>query len=107
MTTFIQSVHVVDTLFADFVASQTWCLLRLLPFIIGDCIPYDNPNWSNFLRLLELIDYVTAPETTREIAGYLRDLIQDHHMSFKQLYPEQRLTPKFHHLTHLPKYIIQ
>jgi len=67
-------------------ASQTWCLLRLLPLIIGDCIPSDNPNWSNFLRLLELVDYVTAPETTCEIAGYLRDLIEDHHKCFKELY---------------------
>ncbi|XP_065893179.1 uncharacterized protein [Dysidea avara] len=88
-------------------SSQTWCLLRLLPLIIGDCVPNDNPNWANFLRLLMLVDYVTAPETTREIAGYLRDLIQDHHTCFKQLYPERRLTPKFHHLVHLPHYIIQ
>jgi len=96
-----------DTLLTDIAASQTWCLMRLLPIIIGDRIPSDNPYWLNFLRLLELIDYISAPETTREIAGYLRDLIQDHHICFKQLYPEQRLTPKFHHLIHLPNYIIQ
>jgi len=81
-----------------------WCLLRLLPLIIGDLVPKDNPYWINFLRLIELVDYLSAPETT---LGYLRDLIQDHHSCFKELYPYQRITPKFHHLVHIPHYIIQ
>ena len=75
----------------------------LLPLIIGDFIPDEHPNWKNFLRLLELVDYVCAHETTSAIAGYLRDLIRDHHICFKLLYPDQQLTPKFHHLIHIPQ----
>ena len=79
-------------------ASQTWCLIRLLPLMIADLIPEEHPHWVNFLRLLELVDYVCAHETTSAIAGYLRDLIRDHHVCFKLLYPDQSMTPKFHHL---------
>ena len=73
-------------------ASQTWCLIRLLPLIICDLIPEEHPHWKNFLRLLELVDYVCAHETTSAIAGYFRDLIRDHHICFKLLYPDQRMT---------------
>ena len=81
--------------------------MRLLPLIIGDLIPEANPYWVNFLRLLELVDYVCAHETTTAIAGHLRDVIKDHHICFKLLYPDRCLTPKFHHLIHLPKWITE
>ena len=82
-------------------------MIRLLPFIIGDLIPEDNPNWTNFLRQREIIDYVCAPETTLAIAGYLRDLIHDHHTIFKELYPNRALTPKFNYMIHIPQSIEQ
>ena len=28
----------------SFVASQTWCLIRLLPLMVGDLIPQGDPN---------------------------------------------------------------
>lgn len=105
-TPFLQICLLCDINFSP-IASQTWCLLRLLPLIIGDLIPKDNSYWINFLCLNELVDHITVPETTRDMARYLRDLIQEHHLCFKQLYPHQCLTPRFHHLIHLPHWIIQ
>lgn len=79
----------------------------MLPFIIGDLIPEENNHWKNYLILHTIVGYAFAPETTKGIAGYLRDLIQQHHAKFKELYPERPLTPKFHHLIHLPQWIIE
>ena len=81
--------------------------MRLLPLIIGDLIPEENPNWINFMRLVTIVDYVCAPQTTIGIAGYLSDLIHEHHSHFKELYPNRPLTPKFHYMIHFPQWIAQ
>ncbi len=47
-----------------YIASQTWCLIRLLPLIIGDLVPKDDPHWINFLILLDIVDYTFSPKTT-------------------------------------------
>ena len=83
-----------------------WCLLRLLPLLIGDLIPEDCKYWLNFLKLLKIIDIIFAPETTNGLAGYLAELIEDHHTTFTQLY-SRPVTPKFHHMLHMPQWIIQ
>ena len=84
-----------------------WCLIRLLPIMIGDLIPDDCEHWINFLRLLSIVEFVFAPQTTVGIAGYLRNLICDHHSTFTKLYPHRPVTPKFHYITHLPKWIVK
>ena len=89
------------------VATQTWCLIRLFPLIVGDLIPTGNPNWQNFLLLLTIVDYVCANETTLGIAGHLRDLVKEHHIGFQELYPHRALTPKFHYMVHLPQWIVK
>jgi len=101
----IQNLHIKVPTF--FVASQIWCLIRLLPLIIGDLIPSDDPYWNNFQNLLTITDYVLVPKSTIEIAGYLQELICQHHTQFKQLYPDRPIMPKFHHMIHLPQWIIQ
>lgn len=88
-------------------ASQTWCLLRLLPMIIGDKIPEDDPYWNNFLVLLQIVDYVCAPVTSSSCVGHLWQLIADHHETFTELYPHRPLTPKFHYLVHMPEWILK
>ena len=96
------------TVFFSATASQTWCLIRLLPLIIGDLIPIDSdPYWKNYLLLVSIVDYVCAPESTLGIAGHLRSMIAEHHSNFKQLYPHRPLTPKFHYMTHMPQWIVQ
>ena len=64
-----------------FLASQMWCLLRLLPLLIGDLIAEDCKYWLNFLKLLKIIDIIFAPETTN-----LAEVIEHHHTTFTQLY---------------------
>ncbi len=88
-------------------ASQTWCLIRLFPLIVGGLIPEGNRNWQNFLLLLTIVDYLCAHESTLGIAGHLRELIKEHHVAFLELYPHRPLTPKFHYMVHMPQWIVK
>ena len=52
-----QSVHVCHSLCT---ATQMWCLARMLPLMIGKDVPEFDEHWSNYLLLLEILDYVFA-----------------------------------------------
>ena len=82
-----------------------WCLGRLLPLMIGDRVPNDNERWKNFLLLLSIMDYVLAPAISLDCVVHLRELIRDHHETFKELYPTCSIIPKMHYIIHYPECI--
>ena len=88
-----------------YAASQTWCLGRFLPLLIGDLIPEGDEHWENYLQLMTIIDYVFAPSTNEGYIAYLRMLIEDFLTDFHELYPERRLTPKMHYILHIPTWM--
>ena len=47
-----------------------WCLARMLPLMIGKDVSASDEHWSNFLVLLEILDYVFAPTLTHEAVAY-------------------------------------
>ncbi len=81
-------------------ASQMWCLLLFLPFLLGDLIDPKSPHWHLFLLLREICDIIFAPVVSKGLAAYLKQLIIDHHTQFKLLYPGRNLIPKHHFMTH-------
>ena len=82
-----------------------WCLARCLPLMIGDLVPEGNERWQLFLLLLDIVDYVFAPKTTRDIIAYVRLLINDHHREFRRLYPDCSIIPKHHYMIHIPEWM--
>lgn len=88
-----------------FTASQTWCLARYLPLLIGDLVPEKDANWEHYLHLMEMVDYILAPVTTMANIEYLRILIEDYLVEFRMLYPDSHLTPKCHYLIHVPSWM--
>ena len=70
----------------------------MLPLLVGDLVPEDDPHWLNFFLLLSIIDIIMAPKATKALAAYLRELILQHHTAFKELYPERPITPKMHYI---------
>jgi hypothetical protein len=58
-----------------------WCLSRLLPLVIHDLIPEENPDWKLF---------------------YLAILIQEYLQEFKEAFPTINLIPKQHFMVHYP-----
>lgn len=89
------------------VAAQMWCLSRLLPLMIGDKIPEDDSNWKNFILLLEIIDYIFAPEISCDDVAYLHTLIEEHHQAFIELYTLCSIIPKMHYMVHYPEQILR
>lgn len=90
-----------------YLASQMWCLSRLLPLMIGEMVSEQDPKWENFLLMLTITDYAFAPVTSEEIIPYLKSLIRDHHEAFKELYPNCPIIPKMHYLIHLPEWLLR
>lgn len=83
-------------------AAQMWCLVRMLPFLIGDRIPQNNNHYSLLLLLLQCMDIIYAPLVSISQTVYLKYLISEHHALFKMLFPESRMINKHHHMVHYP-----
>ena len=88
-------------------AAQMWCLLRLLPLLIGDKIPRGHVHWALLMKLRDVMDIVFARAITEGMCHFLRFLIENHHSHFKKLFPNTNLTPKHHFMTHYPDSMIQ
>lgn len=89
-------------------AARVWCLLRLLPLMIGEKVPENNvPVWDLLLLLREIVDIVLAPVINMSYVSYLCEIIYDHHALFKSLFPNVPLKPKHHFLVHYPNLILE
>lgn len=52
-------------------AHENWCLIRLLPFIIGHRILLNDPAWFLLMSLKDIIKLVVAPVHHEESVVYL------------------------------------
>ena len=84
-----------------------WSLGRLLPFMVGRFIPQEDEYWENYLLMLQITDYLLAPEITADEVAHLKILIEMHHTSFVSLYPDCSVLPKMHYLVHMPRLILK
>ena len=87
-------------------SSQTLLLCRILPLIIGDCVPEDDYTWKCFILLQKIIDIVASPIIFKGQCAVLRGLIEEHHSLFRDIYTDSFITPKFHFMVHYPSQII-
>jgi len=51
------------------------------------------------------MDYVFAPAITISQTEYINGMVEDFLHDFVDLYPERRITPKMHYMTHLGSWI--
>ncbi|XP_051813199.1 uncharacterized protein LOC127536542 isoform X3 [Acanthochromis polyacanthus] len=86
-------------------AHENWSLLRFLPFLIGSCVPQNEPAWVVLLDLKDITELVVAPVHTDESISYLESKIVEHRQRFQELFPTVRLLPKHHFLEHYPRLI--
>lgn len=47
-------------------AHENWCLLRMLPFLIGHKVPEKDPAWAVLMTLKDVVKLVMAPAHTDE-----------------------------------------
>lgn len=73
-------------------AHENWA--RLLPFIIGNRIPLNDPAWLLLMSLKDIIELVVAPVHTEESVAYLDSKISEHRHRFQEVFPNENLIPK-------------
>lgn len=86
-------------------AVQTWCLLKVFPFLVSDLIPENDKYLSLILILNRINEIVFAPKLRHSILPYLSELIEEHNCLFRELFPAISPINKHHHLTHYPQCI--
>ena len=86
-------------------ASQMIMLSCNFPLLIGDKVPECDVIWDSFLLLLKICCIALSPVCTPDTIPYLKILIEEKLSSFKGLYPEIRLIPKFNYMIHYASHI--
>jgi len=86
-------------------ASEMWCLLRNLPVLIGDLVADDDQVWLLLCQLLKISSVIFSPSCTIAVTYYLKHLIDDHLLLFKDLFPLVNIIPKQHFMIHYPRMI--
>lgn len=80
--------------------SEMLYFVRHFALIIGDLVPEEEEIWQLYIRLLNILEIITAPFVDRNLTIYLKILIAEHHelyCIFKQL------KPKHHFMVHYPR----
>lgn len=75
-------------------------LVSILPFIIDDCIPVDEPHWINFLLLLQINQLSFTSIASVNTYNSLLFLTSKHFRNFVELYGAGAVTPKLHYTLH-------
>ncbi|GFY70310.1 PC4 domain-containing protein [Trichonephila inaurata madagascariensis] len=88
-------------------SSQMWVLMRILPLLIGDKVPYNNDFWNLYLLRLTIIDTLMAPVISLPETYALAENIADHHKLFLIFSPNTHLTPRMLFALHYPRIIRQ
>lgn len=86
-------------------AHENWCLLQLLPLIIGLKVPEHEPVWQMLMTLKDIVELVMSPVHTEESICYLDSMIAEHRRRFLDVFPQETLKPKHHFLEHYPQLI--
>jgi len=84
-------------------ASERWCLLRILPFLLSK-VPDEN-IWETYLNLREICDIVFAKQVPKGFIPYLSVCIANFLQNFQEVFPDIKMTPKMHFLVHYPRYL--
>ena len=83
-------------------ATQCLCLLRTLPLLIGENIPFHDSKWSLYLHFRDVVDFLFMPAIKPGQVYFLDDLIESFINDYKRLCPESQLTAKCHYMKHYP-----
>lgn len=83
-----------------FSASETICLVRFFPLMVGHKVKNKEDRvWNFFLSLRDLFDRLLAPTISRSSLAILKEKITEHHKKYMSL-SKNDLRPKYHKLLH-------
>lgn len=81
-------------------AMQCLCLLKLLPLLISHKIPHQDSYWVQFLKFMEVLDFVCAPVLSDGQIKYMGFLITAFLEDFFSLPNVMNVKPKAHFMVH-------
>jgi len=81
-------------------AAKIRCLLRLLPLMIGHRVPLADSKWEVLLLLLDVHDIAMSLVLTVKDTVLLDDAVFDFVEKFCSIFPNEKIKPKMHFLTH-------
>jgi len=84
-----------------------WTFATLLPLLIGDMVPEEQPQWECYLLLLQIVKQCTSQVVSTASAAFIAALVDQHHRDFKRCYPGVPLTPKMHYMVHFPRQLLE
>ena len=79
--------------------SQTWCLIRLMPMMIGDWIPRHDAGWLLLLKFLHILEWICAPSLRRGHVVYVKEELEEFYADMQTVF-QNEMTPKEHFLLH-------
>lgn len=82
-------------------------MVNILPYIVGQIIPDCDVHYKCFLLLINILSIFLAPVITDNVIAYLRVLIEEHHILFREIYEDESFTPKLHYMVHYPSQILK
>lgn len=88
-------------------AAQTWCLLRVFPFIISDKVSCIDKYFQYLLNHNKITEIIFAPKSPVSIGPYLNELIKQQYDDFPKLFPGIKRINKFYHYTHFWECILR
>lgn len=81
---------------------QVWCLLRLLPLLVGSAVPVGDRKWEVLLVLLDMVECICSPVSSAGDCAFMNDLIVGCLTLYLNEFPGVTLKPKAHFTLHYP-----
>jgi len=86
-------------------AHENWCLLRMLPLLVGARVPEGDSVWELILYLKDIIEVSFSHSLSGSAVAFLDMLIQEHKLLLRETFPDFSLRPKHHFIEHYPHLI--
>lgn len=81
---------------------ENWCLIRLLPLMIGHHVPEGDMTGKMLMVLKDVCELVLSLTFTDESLFYLESKLSEHRELLLNAFPDCRLRPKHHYIEHYP-----
>ena len=81
-------------------AAQTWCLLRLLPLLVGENVPHNIAQWEVLLNFLDVVEFSCMRDIRHGQVLFMGELIEQFSNSYQTAFPEVGIKPKLHFIHH-------
>lgn len=81
-------------------ASQNWCLLRLIPLLLHNAVDSADEVYQAMLLMRRMVEFIAAPAVSLGQVACMKVTVEDYLERRHYLFPDIKLRPKHHYLSH-------